>query len=192
MGDTACLTSENAPPHLAVRQGQSATQTVRQAFEGIGPPFFWLPASCSLSVAPLIPNPFSETSPFSGGLSGPSCVPGVPCRRRDALHFTPVSSRSAGVAGSFRWGLQLTYCGGVSSNHCFSSLYFFFTNTPVILILGVADVLSLSLVAEVSLPACTPGFPLWISILLCSQPPGTLWHRRTFSPFSPRTRPLLA
>ena len=70
--------------------------------------------------------------------------------------------------------------------------FFFFTNTPVILILGVADVLSLSLVAEVSLPACTPGFPLWISILLCSQPPGTLWHRRTFSPFSPRTRPLLA
>ena len=96
-------------------------------------------------MAPLIPNPFSERSPFSGGLSGPSCVPGVPCRRGDALHFTPVSSRSAGVAGSFRWGLQLTYCGGVSSNHCFSSLYFFFLLTHLLFSFWASQMYSLCL-----------------------------------------------
>lgn len=165
MGGTACLTSENAPP-----LGGLAGTAVR----GEGDSRRRLKALASLSFGPgvLLPNggssdsrPFLRDEPFLSGTLGT-----LLCPRRPALDFMSVSSRSAGMAVSFHRGTSVPGNSPHLLQGCFiqpwslflfSLSLFFFTKTPIIQILDIADILCLPLIsspgAEMSLPPCTPG-----------------------------------
>ena len=197
MGDTACLTSENAPPIWRLgREGGSAGRRLSDRRLKALAPFLLAPSVLFPKRGSPDSQPFLRDEPFLWGTLRTLLCPRHPVssRGRASLHarFLPLCWGGRFLsAGTSARGKSPHLLRGCFVQPLFLFLFFFLL-TRLLFTCWASQMYSLSLVAEVSLPACTPGFPLWISFLLCSQPPGTLWHRRKSSPFSPRTRPLLA